>query len=629
MSESVCGLMAISTASAVRSLALLVCAAGAWAGSPWNPDDIWSWRTPRDPQISPDGRRVVYLEDWNEHGSDSVYSSLWLVSIDDKQPLCLTDAPFRMQSPRWSPDSTRIAWSSGQGSLNVLTVGGDGAKATSVGVSPLALAWSRDGQSIAFTALVPPPQNRPAWAPASIQSWLVPQSRAHIALFVVPAGGGTWQNLTGPGFDAVGEPSWARDGKSIVIAAADGQIYSIRLADQVARRLTDDSNRNENPVVSPDGSKIAWMATDSALRSYSIRKLYVMNADGTRAKLLAGALDRNPEYPHWSSDSRTVYFLADDSGATHVYASRNDSTVRQVTHGGERLRGFSLADNGRAVTVRSTGQAVELVTFPVDMPPPTAAVLAAPMAKLLAEREIAAAEEIQVPSAGKSIQGWVIKPPHFDAARKYPLLLDIADDPRRMFGPEFSLRAQIFAARGWVVLRVNPRGTPGYGEQFGRLLPTRYPGDDADDLLAAVDFVVAKGGIDEQRIAVSGGLLAAWMLGHSDKFAAVVARRPIVDFTLAGVRAAPWMGALPWDDPDRYVKHSPIYFASSWKAPTLVFAGDPDPQSDEFYAALQERRVKSAMVRVPDWSRPSAEVVELETTLAWLESGYDASRKAR
>src|ERR1017187_8007140 len=216
----------------------------------------------------------------------------------------------------------------------------------------------------------------------------------------------------------------------------------------------------------------------------------------------------------------------------------------------------------------------------------------------------------------------MIKPLQFDPAQKYPLLLDIADAPRRMFGPEFSLRAQIFAARGWVVLRVNPRGTPGYGEQFGRLLPTRYPGDDADDLLAAVDFVVAKGGIDEQRIAVSGGLLAAWMLGHSDKFAAVVARRPIVDFTLAGVRAASWMGAMPWDDPDQYVKHSPIYFASSWKTPTLVLAGTPDPQSDEFYAALQERKVKSAMVRVPDWSKPSAEAVELETTLAWLESVY-------
>jgi acylaminoacyl-peptidase len=312
-----------------------------------------------------------------------------------------------------------------------------------------------------------------------------------------------------------------------------------------------------------------------------------------------------------------------------VYASRNDSTVRQVTHGGERLRGFSLADNGRAVAVRSTGQAVEVISFPVDMPPPNAVVLVAPMAKVLAEREIVTAEEIHVPSAGNSIQGWVIKPPHFDAARKYPLLLDIADDPRRMFGPEFSLRAQIFAARGWVVLRVNPRGTPGYGEQFGRLLPARYPGDDADDLLAAVDFVVARGGIDEHRIAASGGVLAAWLLGHSDKFAAVVARRPLVDFTLAGVRAAPWMGALPWDDPDQYVKHSPIYFALSWKTPTLVLAGNADPQSDEFYAALEERKVTSAMVRVPDWSKPSAEVVELEATLAWLESGYDASRNAR
>jgi acylaminoacyl-peptidase len=345
-----------------------------------------------------------------------------------------------------------------------------------------------------------------------------------------------------------------------------------------------------------------------------------MNVDGSHVKPLAGALDRDPESPQWSADSRTVYFLADDSGSTHVFASRNDSTVRQVTPGVERLRGFSLADNGRAVAVRSTGQAVELVAFPVDMPPAAAVALTAPMAKLFAGREIAAAEEIRVPSAGKSIQGWVIRPPHFDASRKYPLLLDIADDPRRMFGPEFSLRAQIFAARGWVVLRVNPRGTPGYGEEFGRLLPTRYPGDDADDLLAAVGFVAAKGGIDEKRMAVSGGLLAAWLLGHSDRFAAVVARRPIVDFTPEARRAAPWMGALPWDDPDRYVKHSPIYFAQSWKTPTLVLGGDPDPQSDELYFALQQRKVDSTMVRVPDWSKPSAQVLELDTVLAWLGS---------
>jgi acylaminoacyl-peptidase len=311
-------------------------------------------------------------------------------------------------------------------------------------------------------------------------------------------------------------------------------------------------------------------------------------------------------------------------------ASRNDSTVRQVTQGVERLRGFSLADNGRAVTVRTTGQTSEVVSFPVDMPPPAAVVLAAPMAQLLAEREIAAAEEIRVPSAGKQIQGWVIKPPQFDAARKYPLLLEIADAPRRMFGPDLSVRAQIFAAHGWVVLRVNPRGTPGYGEEFGRLLPTRYPGDDADDLLAAVDFVVGKGYVDATRLAVEGGLVAAWIMGHSElghggRFAAVVARRPIVDFALIAGRAAPWMGALPWDDPDQYVKHSPIYFAQNWKTPTLILAGEPDPQSDEFYFALQQRKVDTVMVRASDWSKPSAQVLALESTLAWLGSVLPAA----
>ncbi|MEI9974982.1 MAG: prolyl oligopeptidase family serine peptidase [Ignavibacteriota bacterium] len=155
--------------------------------------------------------------------------------------------------------------------------------------------------------------------------------------------------------------------------------------------------------------------------------------------------------------------------------------------------------------MRSTGRSVEVIALPVDMPPPTPTTLAAPMEKLFAERETVQAEEFHVPSAGKSIQGWMLKPPRFDESRKYPLLLDIADDPRRMFGPGISLGAQIFAAAGWVVLQVNPRGTPGYGEEFGRLLSTRYPGDDADDLLAAVDFIAARSWLDQKRIAVSVG----------------------------------------------------------------------------------------------------------------------------
>jgi acylaminoacyl-peptidase len=599
------------------SLALLLCVAGAWAAAPWSPGDLWNRHAAADPRISPDGRQVVYVESWNDRAADAACSNLWLASNTGKPPLRLTDGPWRDRSPRWSPDSTRIAWISGRGGIRVLAL--EPRQETAIAPAdpaPLDLAWSSDGKWLAFTALVPAASAAPSWAPPAIAAWLWPRPPRRTAVFVVPSAGGEARPLTGPDFDAAGEPAWMPNGQSILTAAADGEIYAIRVADGAARRLTQDTGRNESPVPSPDGAKIAWMATDARPSSYSIRKLYVMNADASHVKVLAGALDRDPAHPQWSSDSRTVYFTADDAGSTHVFAARADGTVRQVTRAVERLHGFSLADDGRAATVRTTERPGELVSFTVDLPP-VPLLLAAPMAGLMTERSTGAVEEIGFPSAGHAIQGWVVKPPGFDPARKYPLLLDIADAPRRMAGPGFSLRAQIFAARGWLVLRVNPRGTPGYGEQFGRLLPSRFPGDDADDLMAAVDFVVAKGYADPGRLAVSGGLLAAWILGHSSRFASVVARRPIVDFAL-DPRAPAWMGAMPWEDPEQYTRHSPIYFAQNWKTPVLILADTPDAQADEFYAALQQRKVPSAMVRIPDPGKPASRILELETTLAWL-----------
>jgi acylaminoacyl-peptidase len=572
---------------------------------------------------------VVYLDGWNDRGTNTVCSNLWLASTAGKQLTRLTDGAWRDRLPRWSPDSTRIAWISGRGGIHVLAL--NSKQELSIDVSPLALAWSPDSRSLAFTAPVPAQTAPPAWAPAAILPWLLwPRPPDRTGLFAVPSAGGSSRPVTGPEFDAAGEPAWMPNGQSLLSAAADGEIYSIRVAGGAAHRLTQDTGRNENPVPSPNGSRIAWLATDSHPHSYSIRRLYVMNTDGSRVKTEAGALDRDPTHPQWSSDSRTVYFTADDSGSTHVFAARADSTLRQVTHASERLRGFSLADNGRAAAVRVTERPAEVVTFAVDLPS-TPLVLAAPVEKILREHDTGAVAEIRFPSGGKTIQGWVVKPPDFDPAKKYPLLLDIQDAPRRMAGPEFSLRAQVYAARGWIVLRVNPRGTPGYGEEFGRLLPTRYPGDDADDLLAAVDFVIAKGGIDAQRLAVSGGLLTAWIVGHSDRFAAAVARRPIVDFTLYAATAADgahqalsWMGAVPWENPEQYQRHSPIYFAQNWKTPTLVLADEADPQAEEFYFLLQQRKVNSARVRIPDAAKPAGRILEMETILAWLRQWTSA-----
>jgi dipeptidyl aminopeptidase/acylaminoacyl peptidase len=173
-------------------------------------------------------------------------------------------------------------------------------------------------------------------------------------------------------------------------------------------------------------------------------------------------------------------------------------------------------------------------------------------------------------------------------------------------------------------LCANARGTPGYGEQFGALLPSRLPGDDYDDLMRGVDFLLGKGYIDPKKMTVSGGLLAAWTIGHTDRFAAAVARRPIMNWathfaqTPDGIaRAADWMGSMPWDDPEQYAKRSPIFFAKNFKTPTLILAPAGDAGSEELYYALRARKVNTALVRLTD------EASTIETALAWLKSILD------
>jgi acylaminoacyl-peptidase len=625
---------------------LFFVAACAPAGQQFTPGDWWDFCDISAPRINAAGTSVVYVQSWNLRDGDRACSNLWTVSAAngmDAAPRRLTDGPWRDTSPAWSPNGASIAYLSDRDGtpqiwLRRLESGAD-RRITNLEAPPLTVAWSPDGASLAFTARVMRPHPPAAWAPAAI----VPMLRrpvARVQLFVIPAAGGTPRALPlgGPDgdLDIRGEPAWMPDGKAILVSAGappdaahaleGGEIYAVPIAGGVPRQITRHAGPDEAPVPSPDGSRIAWLAREPKAQSYVTTRLYVANADGSRAKVLAGSLDRDVSLAQWSNESRTVYFLADDRGATHVYAARNDGSVRQVTKAAERLRGFSLADNGRAVTVRQTsGASAELVVFPVDLPA-TPVKLAAANAALLAGRDTGAVEEIQYDSGGKTIQGWIVKPPAFDAARKYPLLLHVDDAPRRMCGGEFRLRAQIFAARGFVVLCANPRGTPGYGEEFGNLIRSRFPGDDFDDLMRGVDHLIAQGYIDPARLSIAGGLLAAWAIGHTDRFRAAVVRHAVADWVTDVAhapdglqRAAAWMGAMPWDDPEQYVQHSPVYFAANFRTPTLVLAGDTDPGAEELYFALQARKVDSALVRLGDEGRPSRVILEWEAMLGWLE----------
>jgi acylaminoacyl-peptidase len=593
---------------------------------PCSPGDLWEFRTAAEARIRPNGRWVLYRETWNDRETGAEYSNLRMVSSDGREWRAYTEGKWRDWSPRWSGDGARVAWLSDRSGQPQIYIRGFDSRAetrlTSGDAVPLAFSWSAEGDAIAFTARVAVRAELPAWAPPAILEFLRrPEERS--ALFVVPAAGGAAREIPTGGAACRGGPSWSLDGKSLFAACGSG-IWQLLTGGGAPRQLTRDAGVYDSPIVSPDGGRIAYLFAEAKPQSYTVRKLYVMNADGTRVRALSGSLDRDAADPQWSSESRTVYFLADDRGSTHVYAARNDGTLRQVTSKPERLSGFSLADNGRAASVRSSAaEAGDVVTFTVDTvsQPVT---LAAPNEHLLADRDLGPVEEISYTSDGQTIQAWVVLPPGFDGTRKYPLLVDAADDPRRMYGVEFDLRARIFAAAGFAVLRANPRGTPGYGEQFGNLLRTRYPGDDFDDLMRGVDAVMAKGCVDPARLHIVGGLLSAWAIGHSTRFRSAVARRPIADWTAdvalradGARRAAEWMGALPWDDPDQYVKHSPVYFARNFQTPTLILAGEHDAESDELYFALQARKVESVLVRLPE-PGPAARVLELETILGWL-----------
>jgi acylaminoacyl-peptidase len=609
-------------------LAALALALGALAQrKPAAPEDLWLWRTASDPQVSPDSKWVAYVEEWSDPESGTVNGNVWVASLNGRDRHAFTAGPWRDTSPRWSPDGSRLAWISlrgGKPQIYVRRLNADrDVQLTTVAPGVRSMAWSADGNWIAFVADAEGETAAASWAPPALLPRLLEEPVEQERIFVIGSGGGPPQAVSMGAFRHWGEPAWMPDGRSIVAIADHSAMYSVGRAGGGMKQLTRDPGWYETPLPSPDGSKIAWLMKSAQPRNYSVRHLFAMNADGARVRMLAGALDRDAAHPQWSNDSRTVYFLADDEGSTHVYAAFNDGSLRQATKRTERLRGFSLGPNGRAATVRSTAaEGGDVVTFAVDLPGGVATV-ASPNGHLLAERTWEAPEEMRYESAGSVIQAWLVKPPHFDASRKYPLLLDIRDSPPAMYGAEFQLRAQIFAARGYVVLCANPRGTPGYGETFGELLRGRHPGDDADDLMRGVEAAVSKGYIDTARMAVEGGVVAAWLIGHTDRFAAAVIERPIVDWT-AGVllspegpsRAANWMGGWPWDDPELYLKRSPVFFAANFRTPTLVLAGDGDAQSEELYRALRIRGVKTAMARLGDG--PRDRVLALEAALKWM-----------
>jgi dipeptidyl aminopeptidase/acylaminoacyl peptidase len=666
----------------MRPFSLLFLVAASLGAAPaLSTDSVFDWRTVGAPQISPDGQRVVYTLEIADRFADTFHVNLWQVSTDGKDHRPLTSGKWKDSLPRWSPDGAKLAYVSTRAGKPQIFVRwmdtGTEAKITDLETAPSALRWSPDGESLAFLARV---TAKPAWsitmpkAPAGA-TWAEPpvvETRlkgradglsgigqrplgfAHV--FVVPATGGTPRQITDGDYEHGGEPAWMPGGKSILVHAArrpdadhtlfPDDIWRFPLDGGRPTQLTKIDGTENSPIPSPDGRYIAFTGFADKGNSSHNANLYVMNADGTGVRQLAKELDRNLSAPLWEPNSRALLAIVEDSGKSHLYRVPVDGPAVALTQGNGRYatayasgEAFTAAKNGQiAVTYSSPSEPKDVVTFAPGGP---VRKLTNANASLLAARSIGKVEEINWKSFdGRAMQGWLIYPPDFNPAKKYPLFLDIHGGPHAMYGVEFNQQMQIFAGRGFVVFYANPRGSTGYGEEFGNVIHGNYPGDDYKDLMTGVDAVIAKGFIDPKKLCVTGGsgggLLTAWIVTQTSRFAAAVSQYPVTNWITQtgssdiGLLMMRWMKATPWDNPQQYIAHSPVFFAHKVTTPTMVLTGEEDwrtpiGQSEEFYFALKARKVDSVLVRVPKEPHgirgafPSHRVAKLEHILAWME----------
>jgi len=389
------------------------------------------------------------------------------------------------------------------------------------------------------------------------------------------------------------------------------------LATGEIKQLSKRAGTNSGPQYSPDGKMIAFMSADSVDHSaWAETKLYVMNADGSNAHLVSGNLDRPISGVTWAEDNTGLYLNVDNEGSRNLYFATVGGQFHPVTSGKQVLTVSAVTKAGMAVGVRSTPVLPnDVVTFTV---PKTGTVssftqLTNVNEDVLAGKQLATTEEIWYTSKdGLKIQGWIVKPPGFDATKKYPLILEIHGGPQSMYNVAFNFSRQDHAANNYVLLYTNPRGSTGYGEKFTNMIKNAYPDKDFDDLMAGVDTVVGRGYVDTKNMFVygcsGGGVLTAWTVGHTDRFAAAASLCPVINWLsfVGETDGASWYMNFDkpfWEDPSEHLKRSPIMYVGHVKTPTLLMTGvldlrTPMPQSEEFYRALKLRGIPTALIRV-------------------------------
>jgi len=639
--------------------------------------DLFSLEAASDPQISPDGRWIVYVRESNDIMTDRARRTIWLVEVATGAQTPLVAGAGSHGSPRWSPDGKRLAYVSapdGAPQLYVMWLADRvSARITGLPDSPGSIAWSPDGRQIAYTMRVPGTDTHLGRAPDKPEGakWADPLQvidrvtyRADGAgylkpgfdhIFVVAADGGAPRQVTFGAFDDGGPLSWSPDGRTILFSAnrhedwelnpVNGEVYAVDVASGAVRPLTSRDGPDTGAQYSPDGKHIAYLGFDDRHRGYDNVELYVMDADGSGSRSLTASLDRSIDSVRWAGNG-ALYVRYDDHGVGRVARVSLDGRLTPVAQGlaGDELdRPYS----GGSFSV-SNGGTIAYMGGDALSPPDIYVAdgrdgrrLTRLNANWLGAKALGQVRKLAVTAPdGRAIDAWLVTPPGYQEGARVPLILEIHGGPFAAYGPYFSTDNQLYAAAGYAVLYTNPRGSTSYGAEFANLIDKAYPGDDYGDLMASVDAAVAAGIADPDNLFVTGGsgggVLTAWIVGKTNRFKAAASQKPVIDwasFVLtsdgSNYYSPYWFAKKPWEDPQGYWARSPLSLVGNVQTPTLVVVGSEDyrtpvSESEQYYTALKLRGVPTALVKVPGAShggiaaRPSQAAAKAAAILEWF-----------
>jgi dipeptidyl aminopeptidase/acylaminoacyl peptidase len=646
-----------------------------------------------DPQLSPDGRWVAYQITVPDVTANRNRTQVYLIPATGGEPKQLTSGTSSASTPRWSPDGRRLAFVTGGQVWTMNTDGSDPKQLTNISTGAADPVWSPDGRMIAFASDVYADCADDACNRARDEEAEKNVVKAHVAnsllyrhwtewkngkrthVFVVGLDGGAARDLTPGNFDAppfsLGDPTdyafspdskelaFARNTDKIEAASTNSDIFVVAVAGGEPRRLTGDNRgADKTPRYSPDGRYIAYRSQSTAGFESDRWRLMLYDRQANKTRELLPKYDAYVDDFTFAPDGNSVYVVSGERGYEPIFnVSVADGSMRKLV-GGSNGDVQVSKDSRFLVFTRSTAATpTEIYTARLDGVAPLGSAnnQAAPLTHtndaLMQRFGLRAAEEqTWTGAAGAKVAGWLVRPPDFDASKKYPLVVLIHGGPQGAWNDAWGYRwnPQIYAADGYVVLMPNPRGSTGYGQQFTNDISGDWGGKAYTDIMNGVAQAAALPYVDKTNVAAAGasygGYMVDWILGHNDdptkvKFKTLVAHAGVFNLlSMYGATEELWFPewefkGTPWDAPELYEKWSPHRFAKNFKTPTLVTGGEldfrvPVDQDLQLFTYLQRQGVESKLVIFPDeghWIlKPANSQFWYTTVLDWLDSHMKA-----